>query len=293
MPPHNHTASDESSPDSLSNSSFSLVSSQISIQSSQFNQEVEGVIESTVELTDLVDQAMKLAVLLASREEYNRPLHAPPKGGKRYTASAIYSCRRQDNKDTLGCLQSLATTWLSHLLFVFKVNGSNKHSLAITRDWARVKSALLKCDGYRCAVTGRPDINHPSLPLEEEDEMIKTAGCHILPRAIGISDINQRSQSYLSALTTLHILHHYASLPEKTIEDIAKIIDDPSNGMTLECNAHFGFDNFAWSLKEVKNIPNTYDVIYLRRGHGLLNTPERITFTDSSARCSETSPPPS
>jgi hypothetical protein len=48
---------------------------------------------------------------------------------------------------------------------------------------------------------------------------------------------------------TFDILRHYASLPEKTVEDIAKVIDHPENGMTLELNAHLGFDKFAWSLK--------------------------------------------
>jgi hypothetical protein len=138
MPPH--TASEKSPLDLLSNASFS--STQISIQSSKFTQAVEGVIKSAIKLTDLVDQAMKLTVTLASHKEYNKPLRAPPKvrikldriltsmlyyaydcggeGGKRYTASAIYSCRRQDNKETLENLQSLATTWLYHLLFTCK-----------------------------------------------------------------------------------------------------------------------------------------------------------------------------
>jgi hypothetical protein len=61
---------------------------------------------------------------------------------------------------------------------------------------------------------------------------------------------------YLSALTTFDILRHYASLPVTIIEieDIAKIIDDPSNGMTLEPNVHVGFDDYDWSLKDVKDV---------------------------------------
>jgi len=55
-------------------------------------------------------------------------------------------------------------------------------------------------------------------------------------------------------LTTFDILRHYASLPATTIEDIAKVIDDPSNGMTLESNAHVGFDDYAWSLREVQDV---------------------------------------
>jgi hypothetical protein len=41
-------------------------------------------------------------------------------GGMRYTAAAIYACRYEDNEMTLRYLQSLGTTWVSHLLFVRK-----------------------------------------------------------------------------------------------------------------------------------------------------------------------------
>jgi len=36
------------------------------------------------------------------------------------------------------------------------------------------------------------------------------------------------------------------------VEEIRSIIDDPSNGMTLESNAHFGLDDFRWSLRAVE-----------------------------------------
>jgi hypothetical protein len=39
-----------------------------------------------------------------------------------------------------------------------------------------------------------------------------------------------------------------------TIKDIAEIVDDPSNGMMLQSDAHPGFDDFAWSLKEVEDV---------------------------------------
>jgi hypothetical protein len=97
-----------------------------------------------------------------------------------------------------------------------------------------------------------------------------------------------------------------------TIEDIASIIDDPSNGMTLEANAHRGIDDFAWSLKKVDNVsshsqvcfithpssqtPNTYNIIDHRpRGLGLGSVPKRrhdITFQDFSARYTEAPSPP-
>ncbi|KAF9507273.1 hypothetical protein BS47DRAFT_1321384 [Hydnum rufescens UP504] len=237
-------------------------------------------------------------------------------GGKRYTASAICACRREDNDVTLAYLQSLASTWLSHLLFVFKANGSHKLQINATpstiatptlEDTAgrmevgatenridRFKTALLKRDGYRCVATGKIDVDHPGpLSPQEEEETIGTVGCHILRRAIAVFD---RNKTYLSALSTFDILRHYASMPMMTIEDIASIIDDPSNGMTLRGDAHKGFDNFAWSLRKVDNIPNTYNIIVHRpRGLGLGSVPTRrsdITFQDFSARYTEASSPP-
>ena len=285
MPSHERTASDESALTSLSsgesttgdaNASFSSDSSQISARSSQFTLEVETVIESPITLTHLVDRATELIAKLASNEDYNKPLFSPPKskikldriltsmlhyaydcggeGGKRYTASAIYSCHRKDDKETLGYIQSLATTWLSHLLFVckqrylfccltyskllstVKANGSHKSQFnpnpsdnaTPTRGGTaqqmdigapndrekRFKSAvctafifiysrilivtkLLKRDGYRCKATGMPDIEHPSLPPNEEDNMVGTIGCHILRRAIAVFDggVNHQSKS--------------------------------------------------------------------------------------------------
>ena len=54
---------------------------------------------------------------------------------------------------------------------------------------------------------------------------------------------------YLSALRTFDILRNYAAMPVESIEDIARIIDDPSNGMMLQIDARDGFDEFLWSLK--------------------------------------------
>ncbi len=49
---------------------------------------------------------------------------------------------------------------------------------------------------------------------------------------------------------TFDILRNYANLPVETLQDLANIIDDPSNGMSLQLDAHAGFDEFRWSLQE-------------------------------------------
>jgi hypothetical protein len=87
-----------------------------------------------------VDRAENLITELASHEGYNRLPYGSPatkimldrvlgamlskaracggEGGKRYTAAAIFACRTGEKEATLKYLQSLGTTWVSHLLFV-------------------------------------------------------------------------------------------------------------------------------------------------------------------------------
>ena len=57
---------------------------------------------------------------------------------------------------------------------------------------------------------------------------------------------------------TFDILRNYANLPVETLQDLANIIDDPSNGMSLETNAHAGFDEFRWSLQETDVSTQTF-----------------------------------
>ena len=78
-----------------------------------------------------------------------------------------------------------------------------------------------------------------------------------IPYPLVCFSIIARDKKTLSALTTFHFLRNYAALPVDTLADFAKIIDDPSNGMALQSDAHQGFNNFAWSLKEVKDVSSS------------------------------------
>ena len=51
---------------------------------------------------------------------------------------------------------------------------------------------------------------------------------------------------------TFEILRRYANLPVTDIQDINSVIDDVSNGIALERNAHTGFSEFSWSLQETE-----------------------------------------
>jgi len=127
-------------------------------------------------------------------------------------------------------------------------------------------------DGYKCVLTGFRDPSHPEL-----DESIPSAflqASHILRRSIGNFNNDHTSDSvsrlsvqkyyisltgrpllytqFKSAVTTFDILVNFTRIPVKKLEDLHSHIDDPSNGMMLEFNAHNGFDRFYWCLKKTE-----------------------------------------
>jgi hypothetical protein len=61
---------------------------------------------------------------------------------------------------------------------------------------------------------------------------------------------------YQSAVTTFDILRNYADISETTLMNLTNLIDDASNGLLLETNAHTGFDRFGWCLQptEVRDL---------------------------------------
>ncbi|KAF9512265.1 hypothetical protein BS47DRAFT_1394394 [Hydnum rufescens UP504] len=350
MSSHDRAPSEESALTSLSSEedvvrsadvSFGSDASYISTRSREFMNDVKRIMDSSMPLAQLVDRAERLVKKLSSSDEFNKlPPNGPKsdlmldrvltamlssayacggEGGVRYTAAAIYACRYEDSEMTLRYLQSLGTTWVSHLLFVLRGNASHKTQLnstpseQATPTWDRTAVELeagapenreanrilnttvqvLKRDGYQCVVTGLRDKSHPLSPPSQNP--IKANASHIFRRAIAVYDGDDPdSKTSRSALVTLDILRHYASLPDNFVESIASIIDDPSNGMTLEYNAHVGFDDFGWSLRAVEGTPNTYKIVYHVEGvgHGLLLPhKEEITFVDSSPKFSQSSSP--
>lgn len=56
----------------------------------------------------------------------------------------------------------------------------------------------------------------------------------------------------MSAITTFDILANYTRLSKETFEDLQNHLDDPSNGMMLESNAHEAYDRFSWCLKSTE-----------------------------------------
>ncbi|RDB17618.1 hypothetical protein Hypma_001069 [Hypsizygus marmoreus] len=205
--------------------------------------------------------------------------------GTRSTASRITACIQDGDptsEATIGMLYNLATTWVSHFLYIFKSSRSHstqpnkepsetatpsrtdtkKHlkvGLTPGNRRAGFRDDILKRDGYQCIVTGvrdlafpvhlQPGVPPPFFPLE---------GCHIIRRAVAVFNREDPDQ-YLSALTTWDILRNFAQLLPVNIEDLRDLIDAPPNGFLLQHDAHNGFDRFAWCLEKTE-VENRYTV---------------------------------
>ncbi|PPQ92957.1 hypothetical protein CVT25_000220 [Psilocybe cyanescens] len=186
--------------------------------------------------------------------------------GKRYVACAILACSKQ--KDKMEALQALGTTWLTHLLFVFKTTRGHGNQPNETPGMATptidettthlregvsnraksFRSDVLLRDGYTYVLTGFEDESHPQSSYDTP--RVRLNGAHILSRAICQFD-DSKSQ-YNSAVTTFDILVNFTRIPVKNLEELHERIDDADNGIILEHNAQDGFDNFEWCMKQTE-----------------------------------------
>ncbi|KAK7690767.1 hypothetical protein QCA50_005866 [Cerrena zonata] len=229
--------------------------------------------------------------------------HAEGAGGERsqrYVAAAIVAA----GSDTTDRVRNLAITWLTHFLYVFKAGGSHRRHLnktpsrdatptAFDIDTLSLEGAgnrrgsfrddVLRRDGYECVVTGVKDCGHP---LAKEVPTIELPVAHILHHAISDFDKNDKS-----AFITYSILYHFSNLDSAAIDSLQTIIDDTSNGITLDHHPHIGFDRYRWCLHPTERV-NEYRIrIYDDLRHGLFarqmnlpgNTGAPVIFRDRSA----------
>ncbi|KDQ53343.1 hypothetical protein JAAARDRAFT_197509 [Jaapia argillacea MUCL 33604] len=240
--------------------------------------------------------------------------------GRRYAACAVVACsidNKQDSTRTLQLLQELGQTWLSHFLFVFRVNASDSAQLDASLihsgdstptlkhmhmpsnisqghiDAEAFRSELLKRQGYRCPLSNQPDVSLPDMSNTDANHSVNLIGCHIFKRGVAAfkyePKLPHEVAMYRSALCTFDILRHYADIPVETVEALGDFIDGPSNGIAMQYDAHYGFDTFLWSLQETEMV-NTHKIIYHSGlGHGLPHRPEFVTFVDHSI---DPTPPP-
>lgn len=172
-------------------------------------------------------------------------------------------------------------------------------------------------DGYTCVLTGYKDLAHPA--LDESDPGLFLQAAHILRRSIGkyndhtsdfvghlsIQSISYRLSDFLYFFTSSFNLPLRRStyseiLPAFRLRNSRILhgnLDDPSNGMMLQSDAHAAFNKFHWCLKKqwsgFLQLPSycqrriqTDDVCALKvfKTIGLLRRPENnlVTFRDHS-----------
>ncbi|KAF8076872.1 hypothetical protein FPV67DRAFT_1472998 [Lyophyllum atratum] len=217
--------------------------------------------------------------------------------GKRYVASAILTCSGEE--DVVAALAALGTAWLTHLLFIFKTSRGHKpnntpsefatptvdktatHLLeGVGNRKKSFRDDLMMRDGYTCVLTGFQDSSHPK--RAQGIPKVPLVGAHILRRAIGQFDKDHNSKSFKSAMTTFDILVRFTCLSVQTLEELHDQLGNPSNGLTLEINAHDAFDRYNWCLKKTAK-EHVYD-LRIFNDEGILRQPEdnRISFKDHS-----------
>ncbi|KXN89302.1 hypothetical protein AN958_05806 [Leucoagaricus sp. SymC.cos] len=160
--------------------------------------------------------------------------------GKRYVASAILACSKEE--DVVGALAALGTTWLTHLLFIFKTSRShgnqpNKVPSGIaTPTVDKTATHLLEGVGNR-----KKSFPGDVMLRDGYTPRVRLVGAHILRRAIGEFDNDHNSKSV-----------GHLSIQIETLEELRGKLDDPSNGITLQKDAHDAFDSFYWCLKRTE-----------------------------------------
>ncbi|EDR06274.1 uncharacterized protein LACBIDRAFT_328943 [Laccaria bicolor S238N-H82] len=144
--------------------------------------------------------------------------------GKRYVASAIISCGRKGDDNTIELLAALGTTWLTHLLFIYKfqrlvseraettkrssmknlpsrlatptLNCTTSEDRERSRNRRRAfKKYIMVRDGYTYVIIGRQDLSHPSPDPTSDFYPVSLEVCHNLPRVISSFDNDRKSDS--------------------------------------------------------------------------------------------------
>ncbi|KAG2131742.1 hypothetical protein DEU56DRAFT_981791 [Suillus clintonianus] len=179
---------------------------------------------------------------------------------ERFTACAICACPEIYEQ------VNLARTWFMYLLWPFTA-GSHKPSHLIsdqttptiddtyvslvsahTERRSGFRSDLNRRHGYRCVITGVWDGEHR--PASSDQAWAILTGAHILKRAIGVFTLDRVRISLPAA--TLNIIRQYSGIFEETIQDMARLVGDPSTGVMLQGDVHTVFDKLKVYLEQTE-----------------------------------------
>ncbi|KAG1720571.1 uncharacterized protein EDB91DRAFT_1280582 [Suillus paluster] len=187
--------------------------------------------------------------------------NARQSGGEKskcYTACAICACPEIYEQ------VNLARTWFMYLLWPFTAGSHQPSDLISDQAMPTIdntygslisvsperrsgfRSDLNWQDGYRCVVTGMWDGEHR--PASSDQAWVTLTGAHILKWAVGVFTLEQAH----TAAATWNIIRHYSGISEETIQDMERLVDDPSNSMMLEPYAHTVFDKLKVYLEQME-----------------------------------------
>ncbi|KAG1795993.1 uncharacterized protein HD556DRAFT_1471324 [Suillus plorans] len=241
-----------------------------------FNEDVYLVMQNaTISTATYVEQARQIIEQLATNQ--NRWITTPPSvhdvdasrildamlrnargtGGEssqRYTACAICACQKIHEQ------VNLARTWFMYLLWPFTAGAhqpsdlvSGQFTSTIDDTYGSLAVAIdvnfqqvNRRDGYKCVVSGIWDGAHR--PAGVEQGWVNLQATHILKRAVGVFTMDRTH----TAAATWNIIRHYSGLSEETIDNMERLVDDPSNGMMLEWNTHDNFDKLKVYLEQTE-----------------------------------------
>ncbi|KAG2124718.1 hypothetical protein BD769DRAFT_864590 [Suillus cothurnatus] len=177
---------------------------------------------------------------------------------ERYTACAICACPGIHEQ------VNLARTWFVYLLWPFTA-GIHQSSDSISSQStptiddtygklvsvsperrSRFRANVNRRDGYRCVITGVWD--GPYCPADADQGFVTLIGAHILKRAVGVFTIDRAH----TAAATWNIIRHYSGMSEETIQNMERLIYDPSNSMMLQRDIHDNFDKLKIYLEQTE-----------------------------------------
>ncbi|KAG1887165.1 hypothetical protein F4604DRAFT_1235933 [Suillus subluteus] len=175
---------------------------------------------------------------------------------ERYTACAICACKEIHEQ------VNLARTWFMYLLWPFTAGAHQPSDLvsgeatiddthgslvsANRERSSRFRTDVNRRDGYRCVVSGLWDGAHR--PFDVDQGWVTLIGTRILKRAVGVFTMDRTH----NAAATWNIIWRYSGLSEENIQNMERLVDDPSNGMMLHHAVHHVFDKLKVYLEQTE-----------------------------------------
>ncbi|KAG2075855.1 hypothetical protein BDR04DRAFT_802806 [Suillus decipiens] len=205
--------------------------------------------------------------------------------GLRYAAAAIIVAYKKGKESDSSApeLTELAEDWLLFFLWPFKkfirtndtprLEVSTPTSSADTQG-PRFQDLISKREGDKCAFSGFCDTFKGPYDSETYEGVVDTA--HIIRTSTVHEDFG------CNRITeTFDIIKQYTNFPTSVIDNVIGIIDSPENGMLLENNLWYFFNNYAWCLHPT-DVLHRYTVHWLSQKRGWWNNVTEVQFQNLS-----------